>query len=243
MNNIVNQSSRQLSSASGTGRTDLAVVQQQAMACRTMADAIAAPTMAMVVREHGAGAVGVAMSAIMQAGMEYFAHGRRMSAGQMMLFAEDLLDRYKHESLADVALFMRNCALSKYDDGEFYNSVDVPRLNKWWKRYLEEKAAERELIGERWEHEQEQMAKGMIANIPGLKQAVREFTIDARLKAAEEGAIERMRRLEEQLPKMSVDELRDAYRLHTGAKERSAIIRDAQRRGLLGHDVVTTDGK
>ena len=114
-----------------------------------MADAIAAPTMAMVVREHGAGAVGVAMSAIMQAGMEYFAPGRRMSAGQMMLFAEDLLDRYKHESLADVALFMRNCALSKYDDGEFYNAVDVPRLNKWWKRYLEEKAAEREVIGDR----------------------------------------------------------------------------------------------
>lgn len=241
MNNIVNQSSRQLSSDSGTGRTDLAVVQQQAMACRTMADAIAAPTMAMVVREHGAGAVGVAMSAIMQAGMEYFAPGRRMSAGQMMLFAEDLLDRYKHESLADVALFMRNCALSKYDEGEFYNSVDVPRLNKWWKRYLEEKAAEREVIGERAEHEQEQMAKGMIANIPGLKQAVREFTIEARLKAAQEGAVERLRRLEDQLPKMSDNELRDAYRIYIAAQERSAIIRDAHRRGLLGQDIASTD--
>lgn len=233
MNNIANQSSRQLTSASAPGRTDLAVVQQQAIACRTMADAIAAPTMAMVVREHGAGAVGVAMSAIMQAGMEYFAPGRRMSAGQMMLFAEDLLDRYKHESLADVALFMRNCALSKYDDGEFYNSVDVPRLNKWWKRYLEEKAAEREVIGERAEHEQEQMAKGMIANIPGLKQAVREFTIDARLKASEDGAIARMRKLEEHIPMMSDDELRDAYKLYTTAQERSLILREADKRGLV----------
>lgn len=239
MSNTVNQSSRLLSSTSAPGSASLAVVQQQAMACRTMADAIAAPTMAMVVREHGAGAVGVAMSAIMHAGMEYFAPGRRMSAAQMMLFAEDLLDRYKHESLADVALFMRNCALSKYDDGEFYNAVDVPRLNKWWKRYLEEKAAEREVIGDRAEHEHEQTIKGMIANITGLKQAVREFTIDARLKAAQDGAIERMRRLEAHLPKMSIDELRDAYRLYTTAEERSAIIREAHGRGLIGQEIAT----
>lgn len=242
MKSIGNPSSRLPSSVSARAES-LEVIQQQAMACRTMAEAIAAPTMQMAVLAHGAGPTGVAVSAIMHAAMEYFAPGRRMSAGQIMLFAEDMLDRYRHESLADVALFMRNCALSKYDEGEFYNSVDIPRLSKWWTRYLAEKAAEREVIGERWEHEQEQVARGMVANIPGLRQAVREFTIDARLKAAEEGAIERMRRLEEQLPKMSDDELRDAYRLYTGAQERSAIIRDAQRRGLLGHDVATTEGK
>ena len=123
--------------------------------------------------------------------------------------------------------------MSKYENGEFYNSVDVPRLNKWWKRYLEEKAAEREVIGERAEHEQEQMAKGMIANIPGLKQAVREFTIDARLKASEDGAIARMRKLEEHIPMMSDDELRDAYKLYTTAQERSLILREADKRGLV----------
>ena len=79
----------------------------------------------------------------------------------------------------------------------------------------------------------------MIANITGLKQAVREFTIDARLKAAQDGAIERMRRLEAHLPKMSIDELRDAYRLYTTAEERSAIIREAHGRGLIGQEIAT----
>ena len=170
---------------------------------------------------------------IIERGMELFDPKRRLSPTQQTYFAEVVATRYPNESLADINVFIYNCSESKYDGGEFYSAIDVPRIMKWWTKYLEEKVVAMEVQGNRWEHEQEQMAKGMIENIPGLGKAVRNFTIESREKAAEESKLARRKKLEAHIPKMTDDELRDAYKLYPSAEERSIIMREADRRGLV----------
>ncbi len=81
---------------------------------------------------------------IVSRGMELFDAKRRMSDEHVGLFAAQIAEDFKHESLADLNVFMRGASMSKYDGGEFYSSIDMPRLNKWWRQYLDEKAAARE---------------------------------------------------------------------------------------------------
>lgn len=206
---------------------------QHATAVRHLSEAIAAPTLHALVAAHGTAQTGATVIAMVTGAMEYFAPNRRMNSAQIGLFAEDILDRYRHESLADVALFMRGCALSKYDEGEFYANVDVPRLNKWWTRYLDEKAAERELGASREEHLLEQGMKETLANVPGLTDLVNTMRIENKEKAIAEEKTSRMRKLTEQLPKMSDEDLRGSWKFYTTAEERSLILGEAKERGLL----------
>lgn len=181
--------------------------------------------------------VSVQVAAVVGQGMQYFAPNRRMGQEQVALWAEEVAAQFPHESLADINVFMRAAAMSKYDDGEFYSNVDIPRLNKWWAKYLDEKAGQMEITADRQEHELEQGIKKMIANVPGLSKAVGSFTIQERERQQAEREMARLRTLQNHIPRMSEQELRDAWPLYPGAAERALINAEAARRGLYGEEL------
>lgn len=214
---------------------------ERGLSCRRIEDAIQAPTMSMVKNAVGYGQTLVTVSKAVTAGMAYFAPNRRMSDGAIGMFAEELIEQYPHESVADVALFMQNAAKGRYgrkgEEGETFGQLDMQRLFIWFGQYLEEKAA----MLERGEHllqqQAEAHAKAIVTAHPGLKETVAEFVISA--KEASDLAAKRTRlaKLERQLPDMTDDAMREAWKLYRTAEERSLIQAEAARRGLLGDDV------
>ena len=223
------------------GVPPLAQARTEALACRSVHTALAAPTMRQLGRENGDEAVMVEATAILETGFQMFDPKRRMPPQQVTFFAEDMVERYPHESLADLNVFMRGCILSKYDQGEFYSSVDIPRLHRWWKTYLEEKAAALEETVVREDHFGEQAAKEAIAAIPGLGAAVQRFSLEGKAKAIAEGKIARMTKLKTDVEKMGDQELRDMWHVYPTAEERSVILQEAIKRGLLGPEYQQPD--
>ena len=191
------------------------------------------PTMAQLTRSIGSEAVMLNVAAIVEVGMQGFGAQRRMPAGQIAMFAEEIADGYPHETLADINVFMRGCAMGKYDDGEFYNSVDIPRLSKWWSKYLASKAEVWEIERKREEVVHDQGLRDLIGGMGGLKDAVKAFTMEERERKKAEDKIARMKQLERHLPQMSDDELRDSWPLYPSSEERSMILQEANRRGLV----------
>ena len=206
---------------------------ERGLSCRTIEEAIAAPTIAMAKTSLGYEVVAATVALAVTKAMGYFAANRRLSTEQVMLFAEELLDQYPHESLGDVTVFLRNAAKGRYgrrgEEGETFGQLDMQRLFIWFGQYLEEKA----LVRERGEHELNQQAEkeahSVIGMIPGLSEAMAEHIAATSM---EEGPSVRLRRLSNHLPLMTDDQLREAWGKHPGAEERSVIYAEARRRGL-----------
>ena len=107
------------------------------MACRTIEKALAAPTLRQLAVHNSEDEVVAEAVVIMDRAMELFAAGRRPPAAHVTEFVWQLMTDFPHESLADINVFAKGCAMSKYDEGEFYASVDVARLSKWWTKFME----------------------------------------------------------------------------------------------------------
>lgn len=182
----------------------------------------------------------VAVSKAITAGMAYFAPNRRLSDDGVNTFAEELISQYPHESVADVALFMRGASTGKYgrkgEEGETFGQLDMQRLFIWFGQYLDEKAAAMERGEHLLQQQQEQHAKEIIGTIPELKRAVNEFVMETREARALDAARERRAKLTKQLPTMSDQEMRDAWPLYHG-EDRALIQAEAMRRGLLGEEM------
>jgi hypothetical protein len=213
---------------------------EMAMACRTMEDAMAdRSTMRMLARTHGIGPVLVQSTAMVTQAMEYFSAARRMSAMQCNLLAETLMDKYPHETLSDIAIFIRRAAMGEFDEGKSYGALDIATMMRWWRMHLDQKAVAMELAADRAEHETVQaMASniGAIAN-GGLANVVRSFSEEAKARDRENREMARMDRLKKQLPTMNLKELREAWKTYHLPKERAEIQAQAARMGHLGHDL------
>jgi len=205
-----------------------------ALACRTIEAALDQPTMHNLATHFGGmQPVIIQAAAIIEKGMEYFG-ARRMTIAQVSIFAEEIATQFRHETLADLNVFLRKSAMSTYDGGEFYSTVDIPRLSKWWTLYLGDKADERERV-------ERQRAKTLTAGtltaissnkmIEGLNQIITNRNADQN----ERSTIARREKLLGHIPQMSDDELREAWRLYPN--ERSYIQAAAARRGLLGDEL------
>ena len=210
----------------------LPAVQQQALATRKIADALEAPTIRHMVNAFSPEQVGVAIHAVATLGMEYFGPSRRMNPEQIALFAETIRDEYPHESLADVNVFLLECAKGKYDRGEFYSSVDVPRLLGWWQAYLGDKADKLAEIGSQKEAETLAALEKSAALIPNLRDEVEK--IDGERAARQRAESERMSlaKLRDRVKMYTDEQLRDTWK-DWGAEGRSILVKEAERRGLL----------
>jgi len=173
--------------------------------------------------------------------MQYFAPNRRLSDGAITIFAEEILDRYPYESVADVALFMRGAATGKYgrkgQEGETFGQLDMQRLFIWFAEYLEEKAAALERGEHVLQQRQDAHAKATIGAVPGLQDAVKEFVVSAKEASDLASKRNRLAKLAHDIPALTDDGLRECWKIYRLAEERQLIQAEAARRGLLGEEV------
>lgn len=109
-----------------------------ALACTNLVEALEQPTIHQLIKHTSLVEVVAEIVVVIEKGMEGFAPARKLSPGHIVDWAQKLARNWSHESLADLALFLQNPG--KYDRGEFYATVDVERITKWWERFLLEKA-------------------------------------------------------------------------------------------------------
>ncbi len=172
------------------------------------------------------------MVLVLQRGMEMFSHNRRMDDVALNAFALQLLDDYPHESLADINVFIRRAAIGTYDQGEFYANVDGARLGGWWRRYLEEKAEARERAARRERDEAKRKSDEALAEMPGLGEAVQRSAVAYREEKKEQNMLSRVTRMMKHAPRMTDDQLREAWKLNPEAPVRKVLMAEAMFRGL-----------
>jgi hypothetical protein len=215
------------------------------MACRTIESALSAPTLRQLAIHNSDEAVVAEAVVIMDAAMELFSANRRPPPVHVTEFVWQLMNNYPHESLADINVFAKGCAMSRWDDGEFYASVDVPRLSLWWTRFMDQKAQalERQVQQERSRKQRE--SEDGIGSVNGLSDAIGTTVKNMKLEAHEHSMKMRAVRLKEWAPQMTDDQLREQWKLNPQAELRSILYAEASRRGLAQQKVneVTNDGE
>lgn len=214
--------------------------QKSALECRSLQEAIDAPTVAQLMRVTGSMSftlVSAAAGAIVHKGMEAFSPQRRLTPEVSVLFGERFVELYPHESLADLALFMRGVVVGKYGDGETYGALDMQRMFVWFREYLAEKAAAMERGEHALQQEQDQHARKVIAAVPGLQDAVKSFVISEKERSDIVRKEKRVAGLKRQLPTMSDDALRNAWKIYRDLDERALIQAQASRKGLMGPEL------
>jgi hypothetical protein len=101
------------------------------------------PTILDQVTSHGLAHVIAELIAVLSRGLQAFNVKQPMTPAQIEMFAEDFLDVYAYESIADLKVCLKHARLGYY--GSHYQSIDSLTLQSWFKKYLDEKAEAREL--------------------------------------------------------------------------------------------------
>ena len=215
-----------------TSAAPLPQLKAEALAARTPAQALEAPTIASIAKAYGIANVATEVHAIATAGMQYFAPGRRMTPEQIELFVDAIVEEYPHESLADINVFIRACAKSKYDRGEFFAAVDVPRLMGWWREYLGEKADERERVERQRRSELQKASNEALAAVPDLPSMIDRIANERAARDRAESERMSLAKLRDRVKMYTNEQLRDTWK-DWGAEGRSILVKEADRRGLL----------
>ena len=101
----------------------------------TLHDAIKAPILKKVEKEHGKG---VTVQMILQIVMDGVnAIGLEVTDKQLEIFSEDFLEVYYTDSLEDLVMMFKY--LRRGELGTIYNRLDVPTLFEAYKKYLDKK--------------------------------------------------------------------------------------------------------
>lgn len=152
---------------------------------------------------------------------EYFSEQRAATPSHCALFAESIVDYYKHESAGDIPVFMKRAAMGRYDDPKEYGRIDFAKLCKWWYRYLNEKAEE-------WEKERIKNKQSPIVELDSrVLEVMKEVGKDSSLDTGK-----RVFNLHRKLPHMTDDDMRKAWAGAT-IQEKSLLMQEANRRGLV----------
>lgn len=236
-----------------------------ALACTSLVEALDQPTITQLIKHTSLVEVVAEIVVVIEKGMEGFAPARKLSPGHIVDWAQKLARNWSHESLADLALFLQNPG--KYDRGEFYATVDVERITKWWETFLLEKADARASRHAGLVHQPdpwEVLADELTAMLrargdrePGPQEAERErvlreemadldrkrfVTADGwrklrmSLKADRAPVINKSAehdRLRREVPVMTADQLREAWKKHRDPWTRRILLQEANHRGLV----------
>ena len=193
----------------------------------------------MAVRAMGENQVILEMTkAITAAMVDYFSPEQRMDPSMCSAFAEAIVEDYPHESIGDVTVFIKYAGRAKYgkenedgsitDKGKTYGRLQLTTLIEWWKQYLGEKA--------------ETIATLQVKKIKEVNSGPPcDTVVEMMKKAREEGegskeVIQvgmRVNRLLRTVRNMSDDQLREAWTKFPSDRERSVVLREANKRGLV----------
>lgn len=208
-----------------------------AQQCRSLAEAIADPvTLRALERLNGRPMVVVQTSAMVTRSMGYFAAGRALSSLQIALFAETLVEDYPHETLSDIALFLRMAAKGEFEDGKTFGALDIPTVLRWWRAYLERRIQDQERGMEAEKQARGRETVQALGAVPGLKEMAAKMAAERAAERKEADKAERLAYLRENVGRMQEEELRNEWTLRPYADERAILQAEAARRGMLGDD-------
>lgn len=164
----------------------------------------------------------------------YFNPEQRLPDEVVPVFAENLMDQYPHESLGDLGAFFARASMGRYGErdrdgntihrGLTFGRLTMPMLGQWWEQYLEEKATEAE---------KQVLSAKRPPDVPEYHPKVLEVLQTARLDMGELETGKHVRKLMKYAGAMTDDQLRDEWKKCKTAHERSLIMQEANRRGLV----------
>lgn len=187
---------------------------------------------------------------------DYFSPEQRMDESMHASFAETIIEDFPHESPADIALFIKHAARGKYGEikyvrdndgyvvrrevinhGKTYGRLTTTLAVEWFRQYLEEKAeaiendrmATNARLNEHVQRNPDSTASPVIHDT--IVELVRK--VRAEREPDPPDLIKNMRKLKKFAPHMTDDQLREAYQKHRNPQERSVILAEANKRGLV----------
>ena len=210
-----------------------------------------APTFAMAMREVSTVEVFANLSKAITNGMALFNDGQRLPVEQGAVFADTIIEEYPHESLADVVVFLRRAALGKYGEegwdgqtlkkGQTFGALTLAKVMEWWRQYLGEKAEA--LEAERTKANGSYKLDLSSALHPKVMDVAKELSEKVSVERAENNKAARLEKIRRTVGSVTDDGLRELYALHTAADERSIIIGEADKRGLLAKAMNQTNNE
>lgn len=220
-----------------------------ALRARTVLAAFEQPTVAMAVKSLGEQQVLIQMTAaITKAFVDYFAESQRMDPDLHASFAETIIEDFPNESPADVVLFIKYAARARYgevkDDGSVVNKgktfgrLSTTTAIEWFKQYLGEKA---DAIADQRRKENKRLNEHSDRNPDDKVTPIVHDTVLAVMKkaAAEARADEdldtgrRVAQLVRTVRFMGVERLRLSWDRAKTKRERTVVLEEANRRGLV----------
>lgn len=131
-------------------------------------DALNYPTIAQQIRATDEPDVIVMAYGTIAQGLSAFNVKNPMTPEQIELFVEDFIEDYKHESIADLKICLKNARNGVY--GTHYQAIDQLTVMEWFGKYLDEKAMERERLHTRLKNKTIDSVSDQV--YPALKDAV-----------------------------------------------------------------------
>jgi hypothetical protein len=140
-------------------------------AVRKTEDALNYPTIAQQIKalgKDGEDDVIVMALGTIQQGLSAFNVKNPMTNAQVEMFVMDFIEDYKHESVADLKICLKNARNGVY--GTHYQAIDQLTVMEWFGKYLDEKAMERERLHTRTKNKTIDKVTEQV--YPALKDAV-----------------------------------------------------------------------
>lgn len=211
-----------------------------ALKSRNIIEAFQQPTVAMAVRELGDSEVLILLTGAVTKAMDaYFSPEQRLQPEMDSSFAEAVMEKYPHEALGDVPVFIKYAGWARYgkrnDDGtvtekgKTYGRLTLTTLMDWWEQYVDEKAAEIEKV-----------RKAELKDLSGgrneIDGRVLEVMKQARAQETDPGGQQegrRIARLMRILPYMGRDRMRHEWYKAPTKREKDFIYSEAVNRGYV----------
>ncbi len=156
----------------------------------------------------------------------YFSPEQRLHPGLRPVLAENLMNQYPHEYLGDIGAFFARASMGRYGEegekGKTYGAITLMTIGRWWEQYIDERVQEEEKERGRHKAHQAEIA-------PALAPALRAATED--MDAKDTGR--HVRKLMKYAAHMTDDQLREEWKKCRTVHERSLIMQEANRRGLV----------
>jgi hypothetical protein len=206
---------------------------EEGLAVRTIDAAIKAPTLAMAIKEIGEQDTYIVLTAAVFKGVLYFTPEVQPDPDQVTLFADYIYDQHKLEGLADLSVFFRKAAMGDFGEtdekgktrnkGKTFGRLDAKKLKEWWMQYLDQKIARMEDQAKYYGNDKMRDLFGNEVLAPIMKEAVQQ----QRSERAQNDMARRLDFLRKHVPNMSVEELRESWKIYRSADERKIIFNEA----------------
>lgn len=195
--------------------------------------------------------------AVTKAMKEYFSEEQRMDPAMCSSFAEAIMEKYPHEALGDIPVFIKYAGWARYgttkekrhddgriekwvvDYGKTYGRLTLTTLMDWWGQFLGEKAEELEKVRVKelkaMNKEKSYDGEAEKEPLPILHDSVVAIMKKAHAETPrdDKDTGRRVNLLMRTVPHMGEARLRHAWHKAKTERERMVVLQEANKRGLV----------